>query len=336
MVPKPRKARSAQLEKFQRLAYEDAFGIVPLSRSLSLSISLSLSLSLWYSGLGSSSLAVLWVNRRRVIAMIRQFSTVNFPSKSWLVVGGGPCGIGVTGKLVDLGQQVAWIDPAFEVGRMGPYYRNVPANTPNGDLIKAFRLSPTFEFDELQLKRKLKGEVVMSDLELDRCHSLSTFVDALEDATTVLKNKVHRIIQGGMKSIHLSENGKWRCFTDSNVTLEEVDAVVLTNGCHPRWLPPFPTVEHSQQPKRSIVKCNKTDNDKVVDFYSLDLMVDPLHCREQLSSLSRTSSKWAVVGNSHSGMLVVKNLIEAGFTNVVNFHRSPLKFMHTNERGVVK
>jgi hypothetical protein len=29
-------------------------------------------------------------------------------------------------------------------------------------------------------------------------------------------------------------------------------------------------------------------------------------------------------------------LIEAGFTNVVNFHRSPLKFMHTNERGVVK
>ena len=49
----------------------------------------------------------------------------------WAVIGAGGAGIIVVGLLLDLGispQQIAWIDPEFNVGRLGKYYTNVPAN----------------------------------------------------------------------------------------------------------------------------------------------------------------------------------------------------------------
>ncbi len=260
--------------------------------------------------------------------------------KSWLVVGGGPCGIGVVGMLLDCGQEVTWVDPAFEVGRMGKFYRNVPANTLNGDLMKAFGQCDSFEFPATQLERRQRGNFVMSDLPFDTCHNLAILVDALQDTSDVLKRKVHHLVYGYMESIKLMEDGRWEYFILSKYhghLRNLVDAVVLVNGCHPRCLPQFPLVQESSPSLSVAVTSSIKGESKIVKFHSLDLLLDPIYTQELLRSNEEClNQRWAVIGNSHSGMLVVKNLLEAGHKDIVNLHRSPMKFMHKNERGVVK
>src|SRR5437868_14863358 len=49
----------------------------------------------------------------------------------WAIIGAGPAGIIVLGLLLDLGtdpKSIVWVDPEFNVGRMGKYYSTVPGN----------------------------------------------------------------------------------------------------------------------------------------------------------------------------------------------------------------
>ena len=64
-------------------------------------------------------------------------------------------------------------------------------------------------------------------------------------------------------------------------------------------------------------------------------MVDPQYCINLIiaQDLAESDSVWAVIGGSHSAMLVVKNLVEAGAKNIVNIYRSDLRFMHATEEG---
>jgi len=110
--------------------------------------------------------------------------------RSWAVIGGGPCGIATVGRLLDLNQSVTWIDPSFTSGRMGKFYRRVPANTLNGDLLVATRMCQSFEFERYQKIRRDRGEIVMSDLDLEKCYDLGLLVDSLEDMTKELLPKV--------------------------------------------------------------------------------------------------------------------------------------------------
>jgi len=75
--------------------------------------------------------------------------------------------------------------------------------------------------------------------------------------------------------------------------------------------------------------------------HNLDEMVSPHYCGDlfnprnagdDLNVLSKTVP-WAVIGSSHSAMLVVKNLCEAGVQNIVNFYRSELRLMHIAPDG---
>ena len=70
-------------------------------------------------------------------------------------------------------------------------------------------------------------------------------------------------------------------------------------------------------------------------YYSMDKMVDPHYCINLIAQdLSESdSSVWAVIGGSHSAMLVVKNLVEAGAKKIINIYRSDLRFMHATEEG---
>ena len=51
---------------------------------------------------------------------------------SWAVVGAGPAGIAAVGQLIDhgvKGEDIAWIDPEFNVGLLGRKWRSVSSNT---------------------------------------------------------------------------------------------------------------------------------------------------------------------------------------------------------------
>lgn len=44
-----------------------------------------------------------------------------------VVVGAGPAGVAVLGNLLELGlTRIAWVDPAFDGGRVNSRYREVP------------------------------------------------------------------------------------------------------------------------------------------------------------------------------------------------------------------
>ena len=66
----------------------------------------------------------------------------------WAIVGGGPAGLITIGVLNDLGvdlSQIAWIDPFFNVGRLGEYYQNVPGNTSNKYFVRLIESCKLFK-----------------------------------------------------------------------------------------------------------------------------------------------------------------------------------------------
>ena len=59
----------------------------------------------------------------------------------WAIIGSGPAGIIVLGVLLDLGtdpKSIVWIDPEFNVGRLGKYYASVPGNAKTKTYIEFF------------------------------------------------------------------------------------------------------------------------------------------------------------------------------------------------------
>lgn len=251
----------------------------------------------------------------------------------WAVVGAGPCGIGVVGRLVDLGHRVTWIDESFQVGRMGSFYRQVPANTLNGDLLYATKLCKSFEFDQSQQDRREKGEQVMADLASDVCLDLGYLVDPLEDATFSLKSRV-QTLKGRMKSITKDDpKAPWHFHVEQGGGTSargEVDAVITVCGCRPIHIPGFPRVDMDQESQ-----LYSENEGRQLRVHSLDRTVDPEYVRYLVAQYP-ASDTWTVVGSSHSGMLVVKNLAEANVQRINLVHRSPLRFMTLKENGCKK
>src|SRR5438128_748131 len=66
----------------------------------------------------------------------------------WAIVGAGLAGITALAVLIDSGVDpatIAWIDPEFNVGRVGKYYRNVPGNIAASRMILYVNNCPYFK-----------------------------------------------------------------------------------------------------------------------------------------------------------------------------------------------
>lgn len=248
-------------------------------------------------------------------------------AKRWAVIGGGPCGVASTARLVDKlpsQSRILWVDNSnFASGRMGKYYRNVPANTLNVDLKYALSLCPSFHFEEKQAVRKGKNENTLIEMEDGKCASLGYFVDAVIDATEMLKTySMVEITQGHVTSLEkFSREGSWALeisLQSGDVISEEVDGVIYACGGNP--IVPFDFF-----PSASSV------------VHHMDLMVNPSYVKDLFASEPHLiSSAWGVVGNSHSGVLILKNLIENGASSVTCVSRSPMKFEHSCAEGYLK
>ena len=252
----------------------------------------------------------------------------------WTVVGGGPCGIGAVGRLLDRNCQVTWVDPAFRVGRMGKHYAHVPANTNNRDFMAAFQLNSSFDYVENEQRRLAQGKTAMSTLKDLECYDLGLYVDTFTDFVDILSRRV-TAIQGSVIDLYSSDVGSYctwqvtvKSYDGAATTVHEADAVILCTGSCP-ILPPPTLIPSADFGLTGICQHN------------LDEMVCPQHCNDlfnvrdagsDLNVLSR-DVPWAVIGSSHSAMLVVKNLCEAGVRNIVNFYRSELRFMHAAPDG---
>ena len=195
----------------------------------------------------------------------------------WAVVGAGPAGITTISALSEFGvdlSTVIWIDPEFNVGRMGKYYRNVPSNTKIKQLVSY--INSCIIFKEFASANK----DAHFSCNLEEFYPLHIIIDPLIDATNYLRSQVTSL-QDMVIDID-SDADDWilECMT----TTVRAHKVILATGSHPKQLDyGLPTIP----------------SDEAID-------------KDKLASYVNSNDCIAIFGGMHSAMLILKYLSELG------------------------
>lgn len=219
---------------------------------------------------------------------------------SWTIVGAGPAGIAVIGILLDLGvkqESICWIDSEFNVGRLGKYYYNVPGNGKALNYVKFIDACNTFKNITTPSIEKLRNHDPQ-----DAC-VLNIIIDVLQDITYHL---LKRVISIPHRLINLQfVNNEWTVTLSDSTTFTSHN-VVLATGSHPRSL-----------------------NYGVEHELPLDLAVD----KKMLATLITPEDTIAVIGGSHSAILILKYLHELQTKRVINLYKHPITYFYDMGAG---
>ncbi|MBA4750216.1 MAG: FAD-dependent oxidoreductase [Alphaproteobacteria bacterium] len=210
---------------------------------------------------------------------------------TWAVVGAGPAGLAVVGKLLDGGADplsILWIDPAFQVGDLGTKWRVVSGNTKVGLFIKFLYACRSFEY------KTCPKSFLINHLPADGTCLLKEIADPLQWISNHLCQKV-AVCQGTVRVLTRQDAG-WQLTTDAGVFMAK--KVILATGADPR------VPEGARTPLMPL--------EVAMDF-------------ERLKEACSASDRIAVFGSSHSAIVALYNLAALGI-ETVNVYRSPLKY----------
>lgn len=203
----------------------------------------------------------------------------------WAIIGAGFAGISALAVLLDSGvdpSTVVWIDPEFNVGRVGKYYREVPGNIQVQHLIEYVEDCPYFkDIDSPSLQ-------ALYEYPLDEYRQLGIIVDPLLDFTAYLQNMVVPI----KDSVGLLNRVDNHWVLESSNRMLYAKKVILAIGAHPKSL------------------------NYEIDEISLD---DAFNTEKLMNSVSADDGI-AVFGGMHSAILVLKNLCACCVKQIVNFY----------------
>lgn len=210
----------------------------------------------------------------------------------WAVIGAGPAGIAAIGQLLDhgiKGQDIAWVDPQFDVGLLGRKWRSVSSNTRVSLFIKFLETAKSFHYQDCP------NDYHLHTLDpADTCQ-LAYAVEPLEWVTEELMKQVNTFKD---KVTHIKKEGKdWLLET----AYEKISShnVVLATGSRAR------TMEHPG------VKTMPLED---------ALQIDVLHKE------CGPNDTVAVFGSSHSAIMIVRDLLARPVKKVINFYRVPLVY----------
>ena len=213
-------------------------------------------------------------------------------SSTWTVVGAGPAGILAVGRLLDAGvspEAIIWLDPEFSVGDFGKYWYAVPSNTRVALFDKFLRSTSSFNYSDCP------KEFTFAHLnENDTC-LLAEMVKPLQWVTKKLCERVAHE-KCTVRSFQQSQGG-WQLTTTINTIFSK--NIILAIGAIPKTL----------------------HYDVQANEIKLSTALNP----DLLKKSVKSGEHVVVFGASHSGVLVIKNCLEAG-CRVTNFYRSPLKY----------
>lgn len=213
----------------------------------------------------------------------------------WAVIGGGPAGIiAVTHLLENKVQpmQIIWYDPEFDVGRLGKFYRNVPANSSADEMFAFFKSSPILasyssaSIDLLNTFDEYEG------------FYLRTVISPLKEFTYFLWDLGVRPVTTRVHELNQQEDA-WRVITHDFSC--SVNAVILATGAQP-------IIQNYPGPK----------------MIPLDIALD----EEKLAASLTLDDVVAVIGSGSSSLLLLKYLSELPLKKVINFY----KHHHTQAR----
>lgn len=220
----------------------------------------------------------------------------------WVVVGAGPAGILAVGRLLDAGvsaKSILWLDPKFQVGDFGHYWYSVPSNTQVSLFTKFLQATAAFHYSSCP------KELTLMPLHAQGHCLLGDVVKPLQWVTRQLCTTVaHQKCQ--VQSLQQAQEG-WLLTTVSQQTFSAKN-IILATGAVPKKL-------------SGTLRANQIE---------LSTALNP----RLLQALAIPKQHVAVFGASHSGVLAMKNLLEAG-CRVTNFYRSPLKYALYQEDHII-
>lgn len=211
----------------------------------------------------------------------------------WAVIGGGPAGIATVGKLLDnkvAANKILWIDPQFKVGDFGEKWANIPSNTKVG-LFQRF-LHDVTSFDYRQVHHHYE----LAELDTDDTCLLKYMAEPLKWVTQQLRERVASV-QGHVNTLEMIDRHWVLDVGDQQFAAKHV---VLATGAEPKSLETYDRIKK----------------------IGLDVAMNPELLRAELANIERV----AVFGSSHSAILALRNLVEAGIKDIVNFYKSPLRY----------
>lgn len=224
-------------------------------------------------------------------------SDLNVP---WTVIGAGPAGISVVGVLMDAGvppTQIVWVDPEFNVGRLGKYYNNVPGNAKVKQYIDFLKACKAFS--EVQSESVLQ----LFSMQLDKTPPLKFIIQPLFDITQHLKAQTIALTDE-LVSLDFHDD-QWHVGTKQSMVRS--DHVILATGSHPRQI----QFEGVQQ-------------------IPLDMALD----KTTLATYLKPDDVVGVVGSAHSALLIVKYLTSLPVRKIINFYNKSIVYPTPVNGGV--
>lgn len=207
---------------------------------------------------------------------------------SWAVIGAGVAGITALAVLIDCGidpSTIAWIDPEFNIGRIGKYYRQVPGNVQTSRLLLYVHGCPYFkDISSPSLD-------ALYTYNMDEYQPLHVIADPLVDFTAYLRSKVIPI-QDTIASLEYDDNHWVLNGTDQTINAQKV---ILAIGAYPKSL----------------------------NFDIPEISLDDALDKDKLATLVSPDDSIAVFGGMHSAILVLKFLSELSVKHIVNFYLDP-------------
>jgi thioredoxin reductase len=210
----------------------------------------------------------------------------------WAVVGAGPAGLASAGILMDLGvkaEDIILFDPKFNAGDLGTCWGEVNSNTSVDLFLKFLTEIKSFQFE------KHTTPFPLEQLPIDDFCQLKEVAKPLAFVSEQMRKSVASV-QATVDKIEVKQ-GSWSLTTAEGIYQSE--KVIVATGSKPRTL--------------------HYDGVSEID---LETALKP----EQLKEAVENSDTVAVFGSSHSSMIIIKNLLDAGVKKVINFYLSPHRY----------
>lgn len=207
---------------------------------------------------------------------------------SWAIVGAGVAGITALACLIDCGIEpstIAWIDPEFNIGRIGKYYRNVPGNIQTSRLLLYVSGCPYFK------NITSPSLHALYTYNVNEYPLLRVIADPLVDFTDYLRDQVNPI-QDTISSLDYNGDHWILHSTDSDIHAKKV---ILAIGSEPKRL----------------------------NYDIPEIPLDDALDKDKLATCVSDDDCIAVFGGMHSAILILKFLSEYSVKEIVNFYIDP-------------
>ena len=228
------------------------------------------------------------------------YTSITLPRNyEWAVIGAGPAGITVLSVMLALNidpSTIIWIDPEFNVGRMGRYYRNVPGNLQTKRLTSYITNCNTFNKFESETRDAL------FTYDPETFQPLHIIVNPLIDTTNYLRSQVAYLQETVVSISHSGPELTLKCRTN----VIHTHKAILAIGSHPKILD---------------YNLAKIDPDEALD-------------KEKLAKKITADDCIAVFGGMHSALLILKYLSELNVKMVINFYSSPYFYGRPGTAGL--